>query len=156
MSKIGKAATATVLSILCGLFGCCKAPEYTVADVRSVSVSCGHMDYSHSYAFFLRKTENGWLLDADFATGTTQPHTAYEAQPVTVDDAQTILGVIQELDGIGKLRRYKKPRMRVQVSDETVYYSMLGFADGKSLGAAVRFGDDLEAAFYRLAEKYAA
>lgn len=144
-----------LLSALGGLFGCSKTPTYTAEDIRSVSVSCGHMDYSHSYSFYLRKADGGWLLDADYAADTEQPHTQYEACLVTEEDAKELLAVVQEQDMIGKLRRYKKPKIKVQVLDETTYYILLGFADGESLGAATRISQDLEACFYRLAEKYA-
>ena len=154
MKKVGKAAIAALLPLLC-LFGCGRAPEYTVDAVCSVSVTCGHMDYSHSYAFYLRRAADGWLLDADFAPDAAQPHTAYEARPVSAADAQTVLDALQKEDGIGRLQRRKKPKIKVQVMDETTYYTVLGFADGESLGAAVRI-DALETCFYRMAEKYGA
>ena len=144
-----------LLAALGGLFGCGKAPEYTIEDIRSVSVSCGHMDYSHSYAFYLRKTDGDWLLDADYATDTEQPHTAFEECPVTEEDAQELLAVVQEQDVTVKLRRYKKPKIKVQVADETTYYTSVLFADGTQLGAAAHISDGLVNGFYRLAEKYA-
>lgn len=156
MRKIGKAVTVVaLLSALCGLFGCDKTPEYTVEDIRSVSISCGHMDYSHSYAFYLRKEENGWLLDAEFATDTEQSRVEYEACPVAQEDVRALLNIVQEQDVIGKLRRYKKPKIGVQVLDETTYYTSLLFADGESIGAASHVDSALESGFYRLAEKYA-
>lgn len=149
------AAVMALLAALSGLFGCGKAPEYTMEDIRSVSVSCGHMDYSHSYSFYLRKSENDWLLDADYATDTEQSHSQFEACPVTEEDAKELLSIVQEQDVIGKLRRYKKPKIKVQVADETSYYTSLLFADGTQLGAAAHISDDLATGFYRLAGKYA-
>lgn len=143
------------LSVLCCLFGCSKAPEYTVDEIKSVSVSCGHMDYSHSYSFYLRKAENGWLLDADYATDTEQSRTEYEACPVAEEDAKELLDTVREQDVIGKLRRYKKPRIKVQVADETTYYTSVLFTDGEQVAAATHISDDLVTCFYRLAEKYA-
>ena len=63
--------------------------------------------------------------------------------------------IVQEQDVIGKLRRYKKPKIKVQVADETAYYTSLLFADGTQLGAAAHISDDLATGFYRLAGKYA-
>ena len=155
MRTIGRAvAVMALLSALGCLFGCSKAPTYTAEDIRSVSVSCGHMDYSHSYSFYLRKSETGWLLDADYAVDTEQLRTEYEARPVTEEDAQELLTVVQEQDVIGKLRRYRKPKIKVQVADETTYYTSILFADGEQLAAATHISDDLVTCFYRLAEKY--
>ena len=63
--------------------------------------------------------------------------------------------IVQEQDIIDGLRRWKKPRIKVQVADETSYYTSLLFADGTQLGAAVHISDDLATGFYRLAGKYA-
>lgn len=156
MRKIGRAvAVATFLSVLCGLFGCSKAPEYMVKDIQSVSVSCGHMDYSHSYSFYLRKTEKGWLLDADYATDTEQFRMEYEACQIAEEDAKELLKIVQEQKVIEKMQKYKKPKIRVWVSDETTYYTSIGFTDGETLGAATLINRDLETCFYRLAGKYA-
>ena len=101
MRKIEKAVVAVaLLSVLCGLLGCGKAPNYTVEDIRSVSISCGHMDYSHSYAFSLRKAESGWLRDADYAADTEHPHTEYEACPVAEEDVQELLHIVREQEVI--------------------------------------------------------
>lgn len=145
----------TLISAFCGLFGCGKAPVYTIEDIRSVSVSCGHMDYSHSYSFYLRKTESGWLLDADYATDTVQQRTAFETCAVADEEAKELLAVVQATDVIGKLRRYKKPKLKVQAADETTYYTSILFADGEQLSAATHTGDDLMNAFIRLAGKHA-
>lgn len=156
MNKIGRAvAVMALLAVIFGLFGCSKAPEYTIADIRSVSASCGHMDYSHSYSFYLRNTDDGWLLDADYATDTEQPHTVFEACSVTEEDAKELLSTVQEQGVIGKLRRYKKPKPKVQVADETTYYTSILFTDGEQLGAATHISGDLVNGFYRLSEKYA-
>ena len=156
MRKIEKAVVAVaLLSVLCGLLGCGKAPNYTVEDIRSVSISCGHMDYSHSYAFSLRKAESGWLLDADYAADTEHPHTEYEACPVAEEDVRELLHIVREQEVIEKLRQYKKPMCKVQVLDETTYYSSVLFADGAQMAAGTCVSGDLESCFYRLAEKYA-
>lgn len=143
------------MSFFRSLLGCGKKTEYSTVDIRSVSISCGHMNYSYSYSFFLRRTENGWLLDADFAADTEQAHTEYEACPIAEEDAKELLNIVQGQDTPGKLLRYKKPRIRVQAPDETVYYTSVLFADGKQAAAPMRPCDDLETCFYRLAGKYA-
>lgn len=145
----------TLLSALGSLFGCSKAPEYTIEDIRSVSVTCGHMDYSHSYSFYLRRSDVGWLLDAEYSVDTEQPRTAFEACSVAEEDAKSLLTVVREQDVIGKLRRYKKPKIKVQVADETAYYTSVLFTDGEQLGAAAHISDGLVNGFFRLAEKYA-
>ena len=54
-----------------------------------------------------------------------------------------------------KLRRYKKPMCKVQVLDETTYYTSVLFADGAQMAAGTCVSGDLESCFYRLVEKYA-
>lgn len=144
-----------LLSVLCSLFGCGKAPAYTADDIRSVSISCGHMDYSHSYSFYLRKDESGWLLDAEFATDTENPRVEYEECPVEEEDVKELLDIVVEQDLIERLWRCKKSKVKVQILDETTYYSSIGFTDGESLGAAILISKDMEARLYRLAGKYA-
>ena len=130
--KFGKVVMMmALLPLLASLPGCNKPPEHTVEDIRSVSVSCGHMDYSHSYSFYLRKTENGWLLDAEFATDTEHPRVGYEECPVTEGDVKKLLTIVQEQNLTEQLRRYKKPIIKVQVLDETTYYSSISFTDGE-------------------------
>lgn len=154
--KIFKKAVAAVaiFSVLCGLLGCKKLPEYTVADIKSVSVSCGHMDYSHSYAFYLRKEENRWLLDAEFAKDSESPRIQYEAHFISDADANEILKTVGEQNVIEKLASFKEPKLKVSVSDETVYYTMLGFRNGENLGAKTLASKELTACFCRIAEKY--
>ena len=137
------------------LFGESRDQEYLTDDIRSVSISCGHMNYSHSYSFYLRKEESGWLLDADYAADTGQPHTAFEECHVTEEDAKELLSIVQEQDVTGKLRRYKKPKIKVQIADGTAYYTSVLFTDGEQLGAATRVSNDLINGFCRLAGKYA-
>ena len=148
------------LPVFRGLFGGGKSSGYTTGDIRSISVSCGHMDYSCSYSFYLRKTETGWLLDADYAAGTGQPHTEYGMRPVAEEDAAGLLLIVQEQQVIETLRRYKKPRFKLParkllVMDETVCVTSILFADGKQMAAPVRIGEALESGFYCLAGKYA-
>lgn len=157
MRKVAKALWVTaILSVICCIFGCDRLPEYTVDDIRSISISCGHMDYSRSYSFYLRKDENRWLLDADFSRDTEQARVEYENCPVAEEDVKELLAMVQKQNVTEKLRRFKKPKIKVFVSDETSYYTSILFADGESFGAAALISQDMEAFFYRLAEKYAA
>lgn len=156
MRKMGKAVVfVALLSVFGGLFGCQKTHEYTIDDIRSVSVTCGHMDYSHSYSFYLRKSGHNWLLDAEYAVDTERPRIEYEERPVTEKDAKKLLSVVQEQDVIGKIQRCKKPRLNVQIADETSYYTAILLADGEQLGAPVHISDDMVTVFYNLAGKYA-
>lgn len=128
--------------------------ECPVDDIRSVSVSCGHMDFSCSYSFCLRKGESGWLLDAEFAPDTEGPRVEYEGCPVAERDAQELLDIVREQKITEKLRRYKKPKLKIFILDETTYYTAILLADGARHGAAIFIGAEAETCFYRLAEKY--
>lgn len=157
MKKAAKLLLAMmILPVVCCIFGCDRAPEYTADDIRSVSISCGHMDYSHSYSFYIRKAENEWLFDADFALSTEVPHTEFENCPVETEDVKALLDMACDREAIKKLYRSKKTNTGIYVSDETAYYTSVLFSDGKQLGAPVRISQDIEAYFYRLGEKYTA
>lgn len=155
MKIAGAFFAALLLPYCCSLLGSEKQAGYTVEDIRSVSISCGHMNYAHSYSFFLRKEESGWLLDADFAADSESPHTEYAECPVTERDAQSVLDIVEQQKLVQALRRYKKPIVKVTVSDETMYYTLLGLANGESIGAPKRVSEELETEFYRLADQYA-
>ena len=144
---------AALLSILGSLAGCSKT--LVASDIRSVSISCGHMDNSCSYAFYLRKEENGWLLDAEFAEDSELPRTEYEACPVAEEDVLALFELVQKQDVIKRLERYRKPKLKIHVLDDTTYYTSILFEDGETLGAATMIDQDIEAYFYRLAKKYA-
>lgn len=137
------------------LFGGSREQEYLTGDIRSVSISCGHMSYSHSYSFYLRKEESGWLLDADFAPDEEKPHTEFELRPVTDEDADALLDMIRDKDILSKLKRYKKPKLKAFALDETAYCTSILFKDGKRLTASAHISSELELSFYHLAAKYA-
>lgn len=146
----------SILSAIVGIFGCNKAPEHTADDIRSFSISCNHMDFSFSYFFDIKKSEDGWLFSAECFTDGKSQHTESENCPVTNEEVEELLNIIHEKDVIDSLRRYKEPKVKFHVLDETTYHSTIGFADGKSIGAAtVVSGNEIESYFYRLAEKYA-
>lgn len=156
MKKMGRVLLAAViLSYFCSLTGCGKPTEYTVDDIRSVSVSCGHMNYSYSYSFYLRKSENEWLLDAEYATDAENPRVEYEKCPVAENDVKELLDIVRDQDLIKKLYRSKKTKLKVHISDETMYYTSVLFSDGEIMGASAYISQDLETCFRSLAEKYA-
>ena len=156
MIKIGGVFfAALIFSYSYSLFGCGKPMEYTSNDIRSVSASCGHMDYAHSYSFYIRKVENEWLFDADFAINTEDPHVELENCSVTAEDVKELLDIVHDREVIKKLRCYKKPKVKLQISDETAYYTSILFSDGEQAGAPTCINQDIEAYFYRLGEKYA-
>ena len=141
-----------LLSALCGLFGCSKAPEYTPEDIRSVSVSCGHMDYSHSYSFYLRKTENGWLFDARCFVDDHHKEVAFENRDVSNEDMKTLFEILERNDSIAYAENYKKPKkLPFEVMDETTYSFCLTFSDGSQY-TTCDWQKELEEFFYRLAE----
>lgn len=155
MIKIGKALSAAVLlPLICGMFGCGKAQEYNIDDIISVSVSCGHMDYSYSYSFYIRKVENEWLLDADFATDTESPHTVYECRTVTNEDAEGLLNTVREQNLTEKLKKYKEPKTKYVALDEAAKYTSILFSDGERIGAAT-VNNELHDCFLRMGKKYA-
>lgn len=143
---------AAILTFISGSLGCGKVPEYTADDIQSVSVSCGHMDYSFSYSFYLRKNENEWLLDAEFSKDAEQPRIKYEERQIAEEDVKELLDIAADRKVIEKIRRYKKPKINVMVSDETTYFTSILFADGERLGAAALISKEMEDCFYRLAD----
>ena len=155
MRKAAKAlSAAAILSVICCIFGCVKIPEYTADDICSVSISCGHMDYSHSYSFYIRKAENEWLFDADFALNTEDSRVEFENCSVKNEDVKELLDIVLDRETIKKLYRSKKTRTKFQISDETNYYTSVLFSDGEQAGAPILINQDMESYFYRLGEKY--
>lgn len=143
-----------ILSFLGGLIGCRRVPEYSADDIRSLSISCGHMDYSHSYSYYLRKGENGWLLDAEYSRDTESPRVKYEECAVAAEDVKELLDIVEKQEIVKKLRHCKKSRSKIVALDDTSYYTSILFGDGEQLGAAKLISRDMEEAFCRLAEKY--
>ena len=146
---------ATLSAFFCGMFGCSNMPEFTADDIRSISISCGHMDYSHSYCFYIRKEENKWLFDAEFATDTQSPRVEFEACPIATQDVKELLATICNQKATEKFWQYKEPKLKVQALDETTYYTSILFTNGKSLGVPMLISSETEDCFYRLAKKYA-
>lgn len=143
-----------LMSFVLGLFKRKKSPDYTADDVRSASLSCGHMDYSFCYSFFLRKKDNIWLLDADYAENTEAARTEYEDRKTDDTDVEKLLCIIRDNDLIKKMQLYRKPKKRIVIQDETTYTTGLCFTDGKTLCVPTLISKDFETEFRHLAEKY--
>lgn len=146
-----------VLSLICGMFGCQKAPKpakHTLSEITAVSISCGHMDRSYAYSFGAHKEENGWLLDAECFTHNHEAETAFKGNKLGDDDAEALLEILKQNGSIAYAENYKKPKkFRFNIADETSYGFCLTFSDGSRYSTSDR-QSDLEKFFYLLAEKY--
>lgn len=143
-----------VLSFLTGMLGCGKTPNCSENEIVSVSSTCGHMDYSCSYSFYAVKKGENWLFSASCAADTESPRTEFEDCPITFEDAQKLLRIIKAQNDMESLKSYKEPLLRVQVLDETTYYSLIAFSDGENISAPKKLSDDAIEYFYQLAKKY--
>lgn len=135
-------------------FGCRKKVKYKIDDIKSVSIACNHMDFSHSYSFYLRNEEDGWKLDADFSTDTENNRIVYESYFVEYGDVKNLLNIIDNEDVIKKVYNYKKPIMNLTVLDETNYFISIEFKDKTSIFAPKICSQNLEDYFYELSKKY--
>lgn len=144
----------TALSLLTGLLGCKKAPKYSDNDIVSVSATCGHMDYSYAYSFYIVKSDENWLFSASCAFDTENPRIEFEDCPISSKDADKLLQIIEAQNDIEALISYKKPLMTVHVSDETTYYSVISFSDKETVSAPKKLSDKAIEYFYQLANKY--
>lgn len=143
-----------ILTVLLGMLGCGKTPNYSERDAVSVSSSCGHMDYSYSYSFYAVKKDENWFFSADCAVDTENPRIEFEDCPITSEDVQELLRIINAQDDIENLKNYKEPLLNVQVLDETTYNSSIAFSDGENVSAPKRLSDKTIEYFYWLAKKY--
>lgn len=153
MKKIKK--VVIVMALLSFLFGCNKTTEYSIDDIRSVSISCGHMDNSFSYSFYLREKDDKWLLDAQFCIDSQSPQIEYENHHIEKEDVDELLNIIKEQEIIEKVQKYKEKKSNIIISDETIYCTSIQFKDGEMIMAKKQISQDLTNYFYSLAEKYA-
>ena len=142
------------LSLFCGLFGCKKKTEYAAEDIVSVSTSCGHMDYSHAYSFYIVKKGEQWLFSADCSENTESDRIQLEDCLVTNKEAKKLISLVEAQNEAQILKSYKEPRLRAFVLDETQYYSMICFSNGETLTAKRKMSDETVEFFYRLSKKY--
>lgn len=142
----------TMLSLLCGLFGCGKA-RHKISDITSVSLSCGHMTAGFGYSFWIRKEGDDWLFDAECYTHDGTEKTVFENREVGEAEINSLLGIIEKNNLAAYAENYKKPKdSPIQVMDETAYIFVLGFSDKSRFVTNDRVGE-LEEYFYRLAEQ---
>ena len=152
--------TVTILglaAILVGLFGCNKAPKparHSISEISSVSISCGHMDRSYGYCFWLRREEDVWLFDAECFIHDHEDEAMFEGREVKSEDVDVMLKIIEQNDSITYAENYKPPKkLPFEVMDETTYSFCLTFSDGSRYLTSDSQAE-LENFFYRLAEKY--
>ena len=155
-TKIKAVITLSLISLLCGLFGCGKAPRsarHTVSDITSVSVSCGHMNRNYAYSFRLHRQEGVWLLDAECHIHDKADEAAFESREVGETDARKLLELIDKNGLITYAEGFKKPKdSPIQATDEAIYGFCLGFSDSSRFMTSDRI-EELEEAFYRLTEQ---
>lgn len=144
-------------SLICGLFGCQKAPKpakHGLSEITAVSISCGHMERSYGYSFRAHKEENGWFLDAECFTHNYEEETVFENRELVGEDVETLFEILEQSESIAYAENYRKPKkLPAQVMDETAYGFCLTFSDGNQYVTCDR-QSNLEEFFYRLAEKY--
>ena len=64
-------AVTGLLAVFAGLFGCNKTPksaQHELSEISGVSLSCGHMDRSYSYCFWIHREQDKWLFNAEYFT----------------------------------------------------------------------------------------
>lgn len=149
-----KAVTLVALfSLFFGLVGCGEKTEYS-GEIVSVSTSCGHMDFSCSYSFYVVKKGERWLLSADCATDSESERIQLEDCPILEEDAKKLLSVLEASGEVSSLKGYREPKLKIFVSDETTYSSAVGFSNGETLFAKTKMSDEIVDYFYRLSKKY--
>ncbi len=130
--------------------------HHDISDIITVSMYCGHMDRSYSYAFSLTKDKEKWLFEAECFIKDHQVETAFSDRPVSDEDIKELFEILESNETIAYAETYKKPKkLPFEVMDETIYGFCLIFSDGSrydtdSAGSAI---NELEVFFYRLAEK---
>lgn len=154
MNKAFKAVTVlAIVSMLAGLLGCKSRNEYTVADIESLSISCGHMDLRKSYSFGISLKDGAWILYADCFASDGETQIKIET-PVKTEEAEKLLSETEKSGFIASLQKYKKPLFKPDTADETVYSSRITFSDGNEISAQILASQNIENIFYALAEKY--
>lgn len=146
-----------ILAALAGLFGCSKAPkpaQHELSEIRAVSISCGHMDRSYGYFFWIHPEQDKWLFDAECFTHGHEDETMFENREVSGKDMDALFEILERCDSIAYAENYKKPKKLpiFEVMDETTYSFCLTFSDGTQYVTCDR-QKELEEFFYRLAEQ---
>lgn len=145
-----------ILSIFSNLLGCSKKAGYTAADLSVLSTVCGHMCRNYSYSFSLIKDNGTWLFSTNCFVNNKEFSTEIENCPITEEETLEFLRIVDEQKLISSIRRYRKPALSRHffVCDETMYSSLIRFANGAEYNAEMSVGTEMTDFFYRLAEKY--
>lgn len=143
-----------VFSLFCGFAGCKKKTKYTAADVTCVSTSCGHMDYSHAYSFYIVKKGKEWMFSADCSANSESERIRFDDCPISARDAKKLISIVETQNEIKTLKNYKEPKLKIFVLDETVYSSIIRFSNGETISAKTKMSGKTVDFFCRLAQKY--
>lgn len=145
-----------LLAVMAGLFGCNKAPkpaQHTISEISAVSISCGHMDYSFHYYFWIHKEQGKWLFDAECFTHNKEEETVFENREVSGEAMDELFEILERRDSITYAENYIKPKgSPFVVLDGTTYGFCMTFSDGKQY-VTCDCQKELEEYFYRLAEQ---
>lgn len=143
------------LSLICGMLGCKKtqkSAKHKLSEITSVSISCGHMDQSYGYSFFVHKEDGNLLFDAECFIHDNKTEAVIENRKLSLDEAEELMRLLEQNGSIAYAENYRKPKKPpLQAADETVYSFCLAFSDGDQYVTGERQGD-IEEFFYRLAE----
>lgn len=150
---LGAVAAAVIIPLLFGIFGCKKEPEYTVADIKAISISCGSMDSRQSYSFRLSHENEEWTLFAECTNSVNEKAIDIQTQ-VTNDEAEQLLLLVEKSNLTDKLEKNAKRSDSFFVADKEMYSCAITFSDGRTVCAPISPSFDIEAAFRSLAEKY--
>lgn len=156
-SKFFRKAVAAVgiLAALSGLFGCSKSPkpaQHAISEISAVSLSCGHMDHSYGYYFWIHRENEKWLFDTECFTHEYESETIFENREVSGEDMDALFEILERSDSITYAENYKKPKdSPFKIMDETTYSFCLTFSDGTQYTTYDR-QKELEQFFYCLAE----
>ena len=146
-----------LLAIFAGLFGCNKTPkpaQHELSEISGVSLSCGHMDRSYGYFFWVHREQDKWLFNAECFTYDHEVETVFENREVRSNDMDALFEILEQSNSIAYVENYKKPKKLpfFEVMDETTYGFCLTFSDGSQY-VTLDYQKELEEYFYRLAEQ---
>lgn len=147
----------SIFSLSC-LWGCANASPtaaHTISEITSVSISCGEMDRSYSYSFWLHANDDTWLFDASCFTKQHEIETSLTDCVITEEETAAILAILEQNDSIAFVENYvAKHKSNNGIPDASSYGFALTFSDGAQYSADKQ-QKELETHFYSLAEKYA-
>lgn len=142
---------------LCTLFGGCqsqKPQQHELSEVASVSASCSSADRTCGYSFLAYKSADGWFFGADCFTNNFETETKLENIPLSGDEVNALLEILEKNESIVYVENYKKPKKAPSgVKDGDTYGFVLSFSD-KAQYVTYDRQPELEKLFYSLAECY--